>query len=164
MQANANVHTLTLEGSLKAKSSKTIQYAIAFTCKMGLCYLWVDAPCIIQDDQNDKAAQLSRIGAIYKCALFTIVVGAGQDAEARLPGLSSPRTKTQYEVLVKATTNGQPPIKLISTPTPRRSLWAHYAEGLPWSNRGWTLQEKIISRRVLTFTEQQLFWTCRRCN
>ncbi|KAK3345500.1 hypothetical protein B0H65DRAFT_466876 [Neurospora tetraspora] len=68
---------------------------------MGIHYLWVDAFCIIQDDENDKAAQLQLMAEIYQYALFIVVAAVGNDAQAGLPGVSIPREAIQQNVLVK---------------------------------------------------------------
>lgn len=107
---------------------------------------------------------MNSMGMIYKHAQFTIAAGAGQDSDAGLPGIYIPRNRIQHPVLVKAAENGRSTIALLTTLTPKREIWAHYAEELPWSKRGWTLQEKVFSRRVFTFSDQQLFWACRECN
>ncbi|KAK3354707.1 heterokaryon incompatibility protein-domain-containing protein [Neurospora tetraspora] len=153
------VTQLQLTGSLPVAGPQTVLDAIKFTSDMGIRYLWVDAFCIIQDDENDKAAQLQLMAEIYQYALFTIVAAAGNNAQAGLPGISIPREAVQQKVLVKKAESPElAPIWLISTLAPRDKM-REYA----WSTRGWTLQEKVLSRRVLTFTDKRLLWRCRQC-
>ncbi len=96
-------------GALNGTTSKTIQSAITLSSRMGLHYLWVDALCILQDDDDDdKCTQIGHMGVIYKRALFAIVAGSGRDAEAGLPGLNLPRPVEQHEVLVKPRHTGGP--------------------------------------------------------
>lgn len=40
--------------------------------KLGFQYLWIDALCIIQDSQQDKAHEILRMGLIYSNAIITI--------------------------------------------------------------------------------------------
>ena len=157
-----NQDTLKLPGSLSYSVSSTIGDAMTCASKMGLSCLWVDALCILQDDDLDKATQIGNMSTIYKYALFTIIAGAGKDSEAGLPGLHSLRDARQHEVTVKPAYDGRAAISLMSTLNPQREHWGHYSEDLDWSARGWTLQEKVLSRRALTFTADQLFWTCRK--
>ena len=137
---NANRESLKQPGALNGKVSKTIEDAIHFTSMLGLPYIWVDALCILQDSSGDKMVHIGVMSTIYKYAEVTIIAGAGSNAGAGLPGLFSPRSKAQHEVLVKGEANGQPPIRLMSTLNPQREHWGHYAEDLVWSKRGWTLQ------------------------
>jgi hypothetical protein len=44
---------------------------------------------------------------------------------------------------------------------PKSHLWAHKLVDQPLNQRGWLLQERILSRRVLHFGNEQLFWECR---
>lgn len=39
-------------------------------------------------------------------------------------------------------------------------LWATEVDASPLSRRAWTLQERLLSTRVLHFTESQIFWEC----
>jgi hypothetical protein len=51
---------------------KTIQDAIVVTHELGLCYLWVDALCIVQDDEEEKAREISTMNRIFSEAQVTI--------------------------------------------------------------------------------------------
>ena len=46
--------------------SQTVQDAITVTRKLGIRYLWVDALCIIQDSNSDKANEIREMGNVYK--------------------------------------------------------------------------------------------------
>ncbi|EEU43476.1 uncharacterized protein NECHADRAFT_23338, partial [Fusarium vanettenii 77-13-4] len=44
-----------------------------FVCrKLAISHIWIDSLCIIQDDQNDKVQELSKMPEIYQGALVTI--------------------------------------------------------------------------------------------
>lgn len=51
---------------------QTIKGAITVTMSLGASHLWVDALCIIQDSDENKAQEISRMGDIYEQAHFTI--------------------------------------------------------------------------------------------
>lgn len=89
---------LQLSGLLQVVGPQTVLDAIRFASDMGIRYLWVDAFCIIQDDESDKAAQLQLMAEIYQSALFTIVAASGNNAQAGLPGVSIPREPMQKRV------------------------------------------------------------------
>lgn len=55
------------------KLPQTILDAITVTRELGIPYLWVDAICIVQDDENDVATELARMVDIYpKCILYNL--------------------------------------------------------------------------------------------
>jgi hypothetical protein len=51
---------------------QTIRDAIEVTKKLGFRYLWVDALCILQDDQKDKRLEIEAMGNIYRNATLTV--------------------------------------------------------------------------------------------
>lgn len=58
----------------------TIKDSIAATRLLGIRYLWVDALCIIQDDEEDKRAEISCMKDIYKGAYYTLVAESATDS------------------------------------------------------------------------------------
>ncbi|KAE9367229.1 HET-domain-containing protein [Stipitochalara longipes BDJ] len=157
-----NMMRLGAPGSLVGKVSKTIEDSISLTESLGVQYLWVDALCILQDDTSDKLNHLAFMSYIYKCAELTILAACGRDAEAGLPGIREPRVFQQHIIKVRDDTADQPlGMQIITSPTIRLNDVQSCLEGTVWSTRGWTLQEKVVSRRVLIFTPSQISWNCR---
>ncbi|CZR67555.1 uncharacterized protein PAC_17454 [Phialocephala subalpina] len=144
---------LTTAGGLSEKHSdipKTIQDAMTVAARLNFDYLWIDALCIEQDKGNpDKSRQIAQMDKVYSCASVTIV-STGSDANTEIPGLRSPsRTPNQ-------TVHTLGNIQLItSLPTLSQAL-----KSSRWDHRGWTLQEKALSKRLLIFTESQVYWHC----
>lgn len=120
------------------------------TTQLGFQYLWVDRYCIDQQDATEMAAQIERMGLIYRGAEVTIVAAAGKDESCGLPGVgATPRIKQDIIKLGPCTilATGQDP--------------AHFTkEKSRWWTRGWTFQEGLLSRRRLLFTGHQTIFEC----
>ncbi|KAE8315424.1 HET-domain-containing protein [Aspergillus transmontanensis] len=58
----------------------TVRDAIAITHTLSIPYLWVDALCIIQDSEEDKAREITRMKDIYASSTLTIVAAAAESA------------------------------------------------------------------------------------
>ncbi|KAF2623080.1 HET-domain-containing protein [Macroventuria anomochaeta] len=126
-----------------------IEDALDAARKLAIPYLWVDRYCIDQDkDSPIKPIQLQNMHKVYRSAYVTIVAGYGDRPGFGLPGVSTRARKPQSSV----DTHGH---RLICIPDAVREV-----QDCPWSTRGWTLQENLLSRRRLVFTETQTYFQC----
>jgi Heterokaryon incompatibility protein (HET) len=131
----------------------TIEDAITVTRELGYRYLWIDALCIVQDDPDvDKKVHLSCMDAVYNCSAFTIAAAAGIHADHGLPGISIPRRNSQSTELI------QPGVELSAMSPSFTAL--ENSRNLKWNRRGWTFQEKVLSKRLLLFTDFQVYFRC----
>lgn len=149
---------LTSEGGLDEQChdiSSTIKDAMLLCEKLKESYLWVDALCIMHDDNVDRNRQIANMHAIYASATLTIVAAAGNPgvgASAGIPGVraGSRDLKQCIEIL-----NG------LSLITSNRPFLASMSNS-EWDKRGWTFQEKLLSKRLLICSEHQAFYHCTR--
>ncbi|CAD6444537.1 09dc9103-2e4f-4484-b6d9-2a34349ee3c5 [Sclerotinia trifoliorum] len=157
----AKLGALQKAGSLTGCVPRTIQDAMRFSQQLGIKYLWVDALCIIQDSDSDKAIQIGTMGSIYAHSKVTLIAASGKNSEAGLPGIQTPRTGKQAQIDI-STIDTRVSMKLIRTLHPHNNgySFSHQLEDSEWSRRGWTLQERALSRRSIIFTDQQLLWAC----
>ena len=131
----------------------TIQDSIGLLKRIGERYLWVDALCISQGDLDDKAAIIPEMGAIYGNAYLTIVAADGSHSNDRLSRL----------------VNGEPPEEWIPITTrlgetllsPARPTIDQAMAHSTWNMRGWTFQERVLSRRCVLFTKYGVYFDCR---
>ncbi|KAF5620795.1 tol [Fusarium sp. NRRL 52700] len=132
---------------------QTIKDAMYVTEQVGERFLWVDALCIVQDDPADLGHQTARMDLIYSKAVFTILAACGEDSTSGLAGLpSNPRDVFQRQVKVSSSgLHIMPLVTLSEEDTLQFSSW---------NTRGWTFQERLLSRRSLIFTNKQVYWCC----
>ncbi|KAK3335065.1 heterokaryon incompatibility protein-domain-containing protein [Neurospora tetraspora] len=157
-----NEYELQRPNSLVGKVSKTISDAIHLTEQLGLKYLWVDALCIIQNSDDDKVMQLGNIANVYAHSLFTIIAAAGDDSNFGLPGIRTPRDAVQEVVPVIPPSDTNPGMSLITALSPTHQSHEHPTRKAIWASRGWTLQERALSRRAIFIMKNHVLWSCSR--
>ncbi len=136
---------------LEQKVPKTIRDAMIAVQQMGERYLWVDALCIQQDDRFEKHTQIESMDRIYGNAIVTVVAADSLNANAGISGVS-PGSREAFQQVAKLN-NGQH--LLVHLPD------ASSIEKTPWNHRAWTLQELLLSRRLMIFAGGKLTWRCR---
>lgn len=79
----------------------TVTDAILLCRKLRVCYLWVDALCLVQDDENDLELGVNVMDEVYEQSWLTVVAACGHNANAGLPGVrQGTRVETQNTVEV----------------------------------------------------------------
>ncbi|KAF8969731.1 heterokaryon incompatibility protein-domain-containing protein, partial [Flammula alnicola] len=148
----ANIDTYVREG-INVPLPQTIADAIFVTHKLGVRYLWVDALCIIQDSFEDKVKELANMGRIYRDSSLTIsVLSAYRADEGFLPDertsvVSLGRMLLKYDI----------PRQDPSLGYKHQTVATHS----PLDERGWCLQESILSPRRLIFQPPYVQYKCR---
>jgi Heterokaryon incompatibility protein (HET) len=146
---SANISSLKKErGLAREELPQTILDVMKLVIELGGKHLWVDRLCILQDDENDKAQQIPCMDSIYSLAELTIIAASGSDAHDGVAGLSIPRYIEQDTCRIgdELALMVIPPENTFSSCT--------------YNQRGWTFQERLLSRRSLIFTEGQAYWSC----
>jgi hypothetical protein len=135
---------------LTEKLPRTFQDAIGVTQLLGERYLWIDALCIVQDDDVNKEKEILQMDKIFLSAALTIVSADGQDVET---GLSGFRDGSRASAQVVEDIGG---LRFVLMSPPLSILM----EELKWPTRGWTFQESLLSKRLLVFTPFQVYYLC----
>lgn len=153
----SNLVSLEREQALFGKEfvpPRTIRDAIKLCQDIGETYLWVDSLCIVQDEKMDKLIQIRSMDTVYNQAFLTIVAAAGDDADSGLPPFNSPRSESDALISIEAILGNY----YVSSVSPVIASQAITAS--KWATRGWTLQEFALSKRVVIFTGQYVFYRC----
>jgi hypothetical protein len=129
----------------------TIRDAMHVVKELNLDYLWTDSLCIMQDDDKEKRRLIAQMDAVYASAHFTIAVADGVDANAGLAGSHAGAARAIPPVF----RCGQQ-VELFASPDTLPDTLLR----CPWSSRAWTLQEALLSRRLLVFTRSTVHFTC----
>lgn len=138
------------QGLAAASLPATIYDAICYANALSLEYIWVDALCIFQDDVHDKEIEIMRMGAYYGANTLTL---SAASAEGSSKGLRNAAPRSLYRV---------PPIALackVGDDIGRIILHSKLEARECITERGWTLQESLLSRRMLIFSHQ-IYWCC----
>ncbi|KAF2246193.1 HET-domain-containing protein [Trematosphaeria pertusa] len=172
----SNYESRCQKGGLDQHFPNTIADALTLVRALDERYLWIDALCIVQDDTENKMRDLAHMDVIYLRAFATIVALEGSSANAGLPGvMPGTRSPQQVETLVvdagskdldfssdtdvesaEETRREQATLLLAATPPP-----LHLAlDTSSWDTRGWTFQERMLSRRCLYFTNRSIYFRC----
>ncbi|KAF2178730.1 HET-domain-containing protein [Zopfia rhizophila CBS 207.26] len=138
---------------------KTMQDAIVITRNLNIRYLWIDSICIIQNDPADWEVESARMAAIYRNAFVNLAATASSYGQK---GMLFPR-EARKTVRIDYMSSGKPHIYSTSISffiSPSKSSLIDPVRMSPLNQRGWVLQERILSRRIIHFSSDQLFWGC----
>ena len=161
----------------------TIADAVNVTRNLGVRYLWVDVVCILQDDKDDKAHEVSRMANIYLYSHLTIIAArANSVTEGFLRSNADPDTglwKGMVPVRYPVVTAGQEDINDVFHMTHGEAVErGRLTYGTIWlldetdrleaqsfrdptDKRCWCLQERLLSPRTLTYGRWPT-WRCMR--
>ncbi|KAF4621713.1 hypothetical protein G7Y89_g14491 [Cudoniella acicularis] len=140
----------------------TFRDAIKITKELGIQYLWIDSLCIVQDDFENKQAELDRMSEIYQLSVVTIAAASASSASE---GCFRKRETPANGTIVKMPYRDQNGHRNGSFYVyPRisgvRDEYKRFVKESKLLSRGWVFQERVLSRRLLVYTNHHIFFEC----
>lgn len=136
------------------KLPRTFRDAVSVTRSLGIQYLWIDSICIIQDDPVDKEDEIRNMENVFSSAYVTISATCSRGATDGFFKSRPPRLCHSLDL--PSTNMGHSRIHLCEP----IDNFERDVERSELSRRGWVFQERALSRRIIHFTDTQLYWEC----
>lgn len=159
MPESAKTTTATLSKRLVRIRTRTLprtfRDAIVFTRRLGIQYLWIDSLCIIQNSPEDWQRESALMGKTYSHCFCMLAAAASDHCNG---GLFARRADLPIISSAKNFKGQRTPFVLLRD---EYFDWAMLLQKSPLSYRGWTLQERELSPKIVYFTKEELLFECR---
>ncbi|KAG5656902.1 hypothetical protein KAF25_011071 [Fusarium avenaceum] len=147
--------------------------AIRLCREIGIPYLWIDALCIIQDDPDDWQRESALMGSVYSNAYLTIAAESSASATQNFLGSYNDQIGAEdthiYPEFTKVVYlgNGAKPVTFKARVVQELGIHWRWIDDMrerfprePLSRRGWCLQERLLSTRLLSLSLHEMQWIC----
>lgn len=144
--------------------SRTFQDALQVLAHLELEFLWIDSLCIVQDDPDDWNRECLLMSSVYGHSDITIAAASSTDGsqgcfyERKMPVEQLLHINIVASNSCKRYTITHPP-----NPELVQIDWlppSALNNRSPLFSRGWVLQERILTPRLLTYNSSYLYWQC----
>jgi hypothetical protein len=142
--------------------STNMQHALVITRSLGLSYVWIDSLCIMQGETEEAIEDWKReaktMGDVYSGAVSTI---ASTGSASSSGGCFHDRDVSSLKpcVVGVSSVEGLNPSAIYA----RRDDYVdfeRYVDKSPLNTRAWVFQERLLSRRILHFGAEMVYWEC----
>jgi hypothetical protein len=162
---------------------KSFQDAILIARKLRFRYIWIDALCIIQDDAEDWEKEAATMHIVYDSAFLNVAASSAENSAVGMLGKRQIHNRAcqlgrigtyryRYEERAKPPPANpwdrqESPENVflgnytvhVGVAPPLGSVEANIVAG-PLAERGWVLQERIFSNRILHYGTYEVLWEC----
>jgi hypothetical protein len=167
---NINSHK---KGIPYALLPKTFQDFVLIARTLNVAFVWIDSLCIIQDSVSDWEHEASRMAEVYSKAYCTIAADAAENGNI---GCLVPRNPLAVQICDIRNVGGSEEahmtgidddedddegIDAVINILPPQPEWSTMVDRSILSTRAWTLQERLLSPRIIHYTTHELVWECR---
>ena len=141
----------------------SFQQAISVTRAFQIRYLWIDALCIIQhgDDLQDWSKEAMTMDKVYSKSYLNILASAAPDSAAGIFYDRKSDDIRSCQITLPKGSRWNINTAMTYMLSHRDFLTSHF-QYEPIHKRGWVVQERLLSPRILHFCTGQLFWECRQ--
>lgn len=134
---------------------KTFQDAILICQKLNISNLWIDCLCIFQDSKADWQTQSALMSDIYTNAYINIGASSANNSSEGC-FFNRDRTHVNLHIFDPKTWLHLGKSWLLLT-----SAFNDELDQQPLYRRGWVVQERLLAKRMIHFTRDQVWWECR---
>ncbi|KAL8388822.1 hypothetical protein RB595_008955 [Gaeumannomyces hyphopodioides] len=126
---------------------------------LGIAYIWIDSLCILQDSYADKSTEIKTMLNVYRQSVLTLAATRAVDSHA---GMFVPRSPENLSAGPFRISNGALDglFVAVEAAVDSRWHWKDVVDHAPLNVRGWVLQERFLSPRLVHFTDDQVIWDC----
>lgn len=140
------------QGILWSSIPRTFQDVLLIVRALGIDFLWIDSLCIIQGDEDDWQREAAAMSHYYQNSWLTIAATISGDSNQGLYSfLNDFHSATELRESRFIRLSLEHPF-----PTQKWDI-----KKFPLLSRGWVYQERLLSPRVVHFTQDELIFECR---
>lgn len=136
-----------------------MQDLIFVSLELGIRYIWIDLLCIFQDEDDiaDWQHESTLMNQVYSNTFCNISAG---DANGCLESLFNPRDTNSFLPQIIELKVGEGDEQTQTFRIYDLAYWQRSVSGALVNKRGWVLQERFLSPRILQFDKRQVLWEC----
>lgn len=152
-------------GISETEMPAVLRDAIQVTRALGIPFLWIDALCILQDDQSDWEQQCAEMHHIYGSAQLTFCVANSRSCNEGFLQPKNPRARLPFQSHRAPGVEGSFLVQLYwpRNRSPSDESWCLLTDEImqsPWNKRAWVFQENKLSFRKFIFGRSNLYFDC----
>lgn len=129
---------------------QTFKDAVECTRALRIRYLWIDSICIIQGDDGDFNVESSNMEKVFSGAYCVLAASRAKGQHDGFLGSRAPREYLTFQHEKENPFHIGRMMDDFTTDVIQGSL----------NKRGWVLQERILARRTIYFTDKQTYFEC----
>jgi hypothetical protein len=153
----ANIDRFMSSGIPLRDLPKTFSDAVSVARSLNVRYLWIDSLCIAQDSKEDWERNAAAMWEIYTNSYVTIAATASRDSSQ---GLFRTRIAATVVPSIVRVPESHPQLDGGIYRCYDSDEWNECVEFAALNKRGWVLQERLLSPRIIHFAETQVFFEC----
>lgn len=136
----------------------TFRDAIYLTKYLGYSYIWIDSLCIFQDSRRDWEKESSKMGNIYRNAVLTIAAASSKSSKISFLAPQPRPEPPTLDVVFTDRTQKSYDLKAVRQLEDHEPHWPSSG---PLHRRAWCYQEYLLSRRIITYNNDEMVFRCR---
>ncbi|KAK0712918.1 heterokaryon incompatibility protein-domain-containing protein [Lasiosphaeria miniovina] len=140
---------------------RTFRDFVAIARRVAARYVWIDSLCIVQDSREDWEREATQMAAVYSHAHFTVSASGSADGRGGCRVVDDVRSFGPVDLLCRVDGEGAVAEKTFRLWSRDTFPVGQVLSSDPLTARGWCLQERELSPRVVHFSKDTVRWECR---